>query len=50
MSKSSGASFAGDLAFVELFLRNSSNDGMGFGGVNGMLGFSIDRGLADGIV
>ena len=44
MSKSSGAFRAGDLAFVLLFLCNSPNEGIAFGGVKGMLGLRIDLG------
>jgi hypothetical protein len=39
------APFAGDLPLPVLLFRSSSKLGMGFGGVKGIVGFNIDRGV-----
>jgi len=48
ISRSSTAPFAGDLPLPVLFFRSSSKLGMAFGGVRGIVGFSIDRGVNKG--
>ena len=39
------APFAGDLPLPVLLFRSSSKLGMAFGGVKGIVGFSMDRGV-----
>lgn len=43
--RSSTAAFAGDLPLPVLLFRSSSKLGIAFGGVKGIVGFSIDRGV-----
>lgn len=43
--RSSMGAFAGDLPFPVLLFRSSSKLGMAFGGVRGIVGLSMDRGV-----